>query len=124
MRDKRILEYINSAHVSPLLTSGEEVLYLKDGCVRLGMFEILPFIVCSKVKVQPNSTLLCFTDGVTEVENEADVPLPDSALEEVLTSKEFVNTSDVNDSVMKMLNDYRGKAQFHDDIALISCRFV
>lgn len=124
MRDKRILEYINAAHVAPLITHGNEVVYLKDGCVGLGMFEILPFIVCSKVKVEPMSTMLCFTDGVTELENEAEVPLPDDALAEVLLAEEFDSIGDVNDAVMKMLHSYRGKAEFHDDIALVSCRFI
>ena len=43
---------------------------LNEGSTGLGMFDILPFVNQGNVFIPPNAMLHCYTDGVTDVENE------------------------------------------------------
>ena len=66
----RKLKYINAGHNAPILTNGKNIKLLDEGTVGLGMFDELPFINTGSLYVDPNTTLVMYTDGVIELENE------------------------------------------------------
>lgn len=118
------LEYINAAHPPAILLQDDEAFWLVDGCVGLGMFEELPFINMGKVNVTPGATFVCYTDGLNELENSDGEAFEEDRLAEVLKSSGDRSVEDLNAQIMSALNDHRGKLDFHDDIALISCRLL
>ncbi len=67
----RELVYINCGHNPPLLENGtENIIELTDGSLGLGMLEEIPSISEGSVFIKPNSRLVCFTDGLVEIEND------------------------------------------------------
>ena len=66
----RVLKYINAGHNHPILTDGKTAKQLNKGCIGLGMFEELPSVEVEEIVLKPNDTLVCFTDGLVELENE------------------------------------------------------
>ena len=64
------LTYVNAAHNPPLLASGNTISELKIGCTGLGMFDEIGLIEEGILSISPDSTILCYTDGLVELENE------------------------------------------------------
>jgi len=117
------LEYINAAHPPPIMIENGYGLELRSGCVGLGMFEEIPSINVGKIKVKKDAILVCFTDGLSEVENVMGEQFNEKGLTEIVCSRSFSSMKDLNEVIIKELHDYKGQAPFEDDIALISCRF-
>ena len=119
----RKLSYINAGHNHPIFTNGKEVRYLMAGCTGLGMVDKIPAIEEAQLYVPANSIIMCYTDGLTEIENEQG---------ESFSMERFINTihrnydnkmSRLNDLVFDEVDNHRGNAPFFDDTALFSCRF-
>ncbi|MDG1146673.1 MAG: PP2C family protein-serine/threonine phosphatase, partial [Crocinitomicaceae bacterium] len=68
----RKLAYVNAGHNHPFITNGKEVANLDQGCIGLGMLDELPFINVGEKELEPNTTIVLYTDGVVELENEAE----------------------------------------------------
>jgi len=66
--DTRTLNYTNAGHLAPFFISSEGVQALDTGGTVIGMFEETPYTQ-GTVKVPPDSTLVAFSDGLTEPEN-------------------------------------------------------
>ena len=66
----RTLTYVNAAHNPPLIASGNSVSTLKIGCTGLGMFDEIDKIKEGIVNISPGTTIVCYTDGLTELEND------------------------------------------------------
>ena len=63
----RTLHYINAAHNPPLIINGNSVSLLQIGCTGLGMFEEIDKVKEGIISVYPNSSIICYTDGVVEL---------------------------------------------------------
>lgn len=66
----RKLKYVNASHHPPLLYNFEkgETSLLKEGCIGLGMLDEIPKITVGEITIKDNSKLLCYTDGLIELE--------------------------------------------------------
>lgn len=64
----RILTYTNAGHLSPFFVSDGRVQRLDEGGTVVGLFEDAPYSQ-GTLKVVPGSTLVAFSDGLTEPEN-------------------------------------------------------
>lgn len=66
----RKLKYVNASHHPPLLYNFEkgETTLLKEGCIGLGMLDEIPKITVGEITIEDNSKLLCYTDGLIELE--------------------------------------------------------
>ncbi|GAB4384510.1 MAG: hypothetical protein Kow0075_16530 [Salibacteraceae bacterium] len=120
----RTMHYINAAHPPAKVFDGNQCISLADGCVGLGMFETLPFIKIGKLKVPPKSVFTCYTDGLSELENEKGELFDDKQIEAILRSNPDMDMEEFNRLVFQALDRHRGSLDFQDDIALISCRFL
>jgi len=96
---------------------------LKLGTIGLGMFEELPKVVEGRVALEPDSILICFTDGLVETENVHKEEYGPERLEKVLLAFFKDGISVINDTIMQSLNDFKGEAPYNDDLAILSCRF-
>jgi len=119
----RDLHYVNAGHNHPILTDGVDAKLLGTGCTGLGMFEEIPAIREEFLTVKPNSTLVLFTDGLVELENDEGVAFDTDKLINLLHKNFNKGLSEFNDLVFSELEDFKGEKPFFDDTAILSCRF-
>ncbi|MDB0063135.1 SpoIIE family protein phosphatase [Crocinitomicaceae bacterium] len=119
----RSLKYINAGHNHPILTNGKKAKLLDKGTIGLGMMEELPFVNIGSEILLPNTTLVLYTDGVVELENQKDEQY---GLENVINHiHRFypLGMEDLNSFIFSKLDEYRGELDYVDDTAIFSCRF-
>ena len=119
----RVLKYINAAHNPPLLKNNKSIEQLNTGSTGLGMFESLPSINQGQIKVEKNSVLVCYTDGVVELENEKEEPFGTDKLKDLIVSNGEKQMKDMNKNISIALDSHKGTMPYADDIALFSVRF-
>lgn len=66
----RKLRYVNASHHPPILYNykTKETTQLKKGCIGLGMLDEIPMVLVGEVTIKDHSKLLCYTDGLVELE--------------------------------------------------------
>jgi sigma-B regulation protein RsbU (phosphoserine phosphatase) len=119
----RKLTYINAGHNAPFITNGKELISLDKGTVGLGMFEDLPFINVGKHQIEPNSTLIMYTDGVIELENSKNEFFEIEQLIKIVHQYYPLSMEDLNNLIFSKLDEWRGEKRFVDDTAIFCCRF-
>lgn len=64
------LRYVNASHHPPILYNykTKETTQLKKGCIGLGMLDEIPVITVGEVLIHEHSKLLCYTDGLVELD--------------------------------------------------------
>lgn len=118
----RKLKYINAGHNHPVLTNGKEVKFLSKGCTGIGMVDKIPAIEEEEVFVSPNSTIISYTDGLVEVENEFNEPYSLEMLANVIHRDYSLPMKELNESIYKSAVDHKGENPFLDDTAILSLR--
>ena len=119
----RKLQYVNAGHNHPFITNGKEVEDLDQGCIGLGMLDELPFINVGKKKLEPNTTIVLYTDGVVELENEAEAFFGTDRLIKLVHSYYPLKMEDMNNIIFSKLDEWKGPLPLVDDTAIFSCRF-
>lgn len=121
---EKILKYVNAGHNYPILTDGKETRLLNKGCIGLGMLEKIPSIEEEVIEIKPNTTLVCYTDGLVELEDETEEPFEVERLEKLILDNYHLNMSQLDDLVFRELDAFRKSKDYLDDTALLSCRFL
>lgn len=119
----RELEYVNAGHNQPFLTNGKSHQLLETGCVGLGMFDELPFLQVGKVTLGPNTTMVLYTDGVVELENEKHAHFELEQVIKIVQNFYRLSMDDMNTIIFSKLDEWRGPLKLVDDTAVFSCRF-
>jgi len=119
----RELKYVNAGHNHPILTNGRKVEMLDKGCIGLGMMDELPFINVGRLTLKPNTTMVLFTDGVVELENEAGDFFEIERLIKMVHSYYPLKMEDMNNLIFSKLDEWKGNLPLVDDTAIFSCRF-
>jgi sigma-B regulation protein RsbU (phosphoserine phosphatase) len=117
------LRYVNAGHNPPILMHNKELFLLENGCIGLGMLDEIPSIKEGNIKLQKDATIVCYTDGLTEVENENKKQFGLESIGELMISHRETSMADLNELIIKAMNEFRGTAPLVDDTALLSCRF-
>ena len=118
----RTLTYVNAAHNPPLLATGNSISTLKIGCTGLGMFEEIPKIKEGIVNIAPNTRIVCYTDGLVELENDKGDDFGIDSLKDLIKSNSELNMGDLNASIMGTIMNYKQNRPYIDDIALFSLK--
>lgn len=118
----RKMKYVNAGHNWPILINKKKEQYLNKGCIGLGMLEELPFLESEEIEILPNTTLLLFTDGVVELENENGEQFETDNLIKIAKSFHPLSMEDLNEIIFGKLDEWRGRKNYVDDTAILSCR--
>jgi phosphoserine phosphatase RsbU/P len=121
--ETRVLTSINAGHNPPLLKNGFTSSFLKKGCMGLGMVQEIPQISVEETTLQKGAVLLCFTDGLVEVENEQGQEYGEKGLEKLMSALNQESMADLNLKVKADFDRFRGGNAAHDDFAVLSARF-
>ena len=118
----RKLKYINAGHNQPVLLMGKEYLLLHDGCIGLGMLDELPNIKVGQIVLPPKSTLVLYTDGVVELENEDGDFFGIEGLIKNIQSFSSLKMEDMNNILFSKLDEWKGDLPYSDDTAILCCK--
>ncbi len=119
----RTLNYINAGHNPPILVSGVNSMQLRLGCTGLGMLDDIMNVKEGSVVLNRNDIVLCYTDGVVELEDEQGEEFGVKSLNDLLISFSSSGMAELNKRIVHELIDHKGSRPYVDDIALFSCRF-
>jgi len=117
------LVYVNAGHNPPFLFNREiGIQTLEEGCTVLGMFHPLPFLNEGFVTDLDNFTLVLYTDGLTETENEENEEYGSERIQEFLEKNQETDLRVLHKELLKELDDFKGSNDYRDDITLLTCR--
>ena len=117
------LYYVNAGHNPPLLIRDQQPLQLLElGTTILGAFEPLPFLKVGKVAWQQEFTFFAYTDGLTETFSETDEPYGLERVMEIVDEQKRESLEKINGTLLKRLNEFRGKNTYTDDITILSAQ--
>lgn len=119
----RKLSYVNAGHNHPFITNGKTVEDLQEGCIGLGMLDELPFINIGEKQLSPNTTIVLYTDGVVELENESEEFFGTDRLVKLVHNYYPLKMDDMNNLIFSKLDEWKGSLDLVDDTAIFSCRF-
>jgi sigma-B regulation protein RsbU (phosphoserine phosphatase) len=122
-RELNTVEYINAGHNPPMLVHHEQVYTLDKGTTGLGMFDELPFLNKGYVDFPNGSILFCYTDGITDMENDVGTTFGTELLTGLLVKHQSVLTMQhLHDEMVKSFDEFRGNTGFPDDVTFLSIR--
>ncbi|MCQ2973743.1 MAG: SpoIIE family protein phosphatase [Bacteroidales bacterium] len=117
------LRYVNAGHNSPVIYYKKtgKLEYLTAGCPGVGMLDEIPNVTEGKIVLDHECKLLCFTDGVVELEKEN---IPDYG--QKVVEKNVANSKSIKDTIsdiIKELDIQRSNTSLFDDITLLGVEF-
>ena len=117
--------YVRAGHELPLLwsNSGEsiEMPYGKGNF--LGVFN-QPMLEASYYELPKGSTLLLYSDGVTEARNEQGEFLEESGLNQAVLGLLNENAQTLCDRLVQVVHDFTGEQQQSDDITVLAVKVL
>ena len=115
--------YVNSGHNPPyLFNAAGEMEELTTGSTVLGVFDPLPFISEGFIPDLDGFTLFCYTDGLTETENEKGVEIGSDRIAEFFHENHQKNLTKIHQALLDEIDEFRGNMDFKDDITILSCK--
>jgi len=118
-----MLEYIKAGHPSPLLLRRGNVSELyTEGSFPVGLIAEADY-TSARLQLEPEDTLVLFSDGVTEAENSAHDLFEVSGLSNVLAGQKDVPVEQLQQSVFDAVRAFSKGADQSDDITLLVVRY-
>lgn len=118
----RTLHYINAGHTPPMLLINGDIIPLKNGCTVLGWLPELPFLEIGGVCLTDEATIFSYTDGLTDVRNDAGEDFSEAKLIDFLHKNASLGAKELNVQLLAHVEAFRGKQPFPDDITVLTCR--
>jgi len=115
------LVYTNAGHPPPVLIRRGRPLRLEINGMVVGAFPFASYEE-SSVRLESGDLLVCFTDGVTEPENEYGEMFGEERLIELLLKKADSESEEIVRSVTEAVRHWTGSADLQDDMTLLLAR--
>jgi phosphoserine phosphatase RsbU/P len=121
----RTLTYCNAGHERPLLMAcspeGRCVNELATGGLILGIVDEFPYVE-QDLRLEPGSTLLIYSDGLTDTVDQLDRPFGVEGVEKVLHRLHEPTAQQVLDALKEAVMGHARDAPAYDDLTLIVIR--
>lgn len=118
----RTLTYINAAHNPPILATKDSTSLLKTGCVGLGMFPKIENIEEGVITIAPDTTIVCYTDGLVELEDEKGEDFGIEGLKDVIENNPEKDMTALNNTIVNSFINFKQSKPYIDDITLFSLK--
>jgi sigma-B regulation protein RsbU (phosphoserine phosphatase) len=122
--DNNEFTYCNAGHNPPYLIHSDGLTVMEPTKnMALGVFENLPYFDI-KISISKGDKVFFFTDGVSESMNEVNEEFGESRIEKSLSELHNESVMDIVSNMTRILEDYKGKAEQHDDITMLSFELI
>lgn len=116
-----VLTYTNAGHPPPMLVRRGEVMRFQIHGVVVGAFPSSRYEE-SSIRLEPGDLLVCFTDGVTETENEYGEMFGEQRLIEVVLKHAAGEPDQIVTAVEEAVREWCGMTELQDDLTLMVAR--
>jgi len=117
------LEYINAGHPSPiLLRAGTAEEAFKEGSFPVGLVPEAEFSTTT-LQLQPNDTLVLYSDGVTEAMDPDEQLYGMHQLKALLMGKNELRLDQIQKTVLESVENFARGARQADDLTILLVRF-
>lgn len=113
-----LLTYTNAGHPPPILIRNGEVLRLETNGMVVGAFPFSEYQE-SRIDLVAGDLMVCFTDGITEPENEYGEMFGERGLIDVLLKNSWRNPADIIASVIASVHEWTNSPELQDDMTLL-----
>ncbi|MDX1702582.1 MAG: SpoIIE family protein phosphatase, partial [Melioribacteraceae bacterium] len=120
--DKKEIKYINAGHYPPILRTGDTITKLDKGCTVIGAFDVLPDIKEETIKLEGESLILCFTDGLADLRNIHNDFFDIEAMDTFVEENHILSADDFNEKLINKIDMFKGEQEYTDDIAILTCK--
>ncbi|HSP16824.1 MAG TPA: SpoIIE family protein phosphatase [Thermoanaerobaculia bacterium] len=112
-----VVDFANAGHVPPLVITKNGVQRLSVTDLVIGLFSQAQYRN-QVVKLEPGDSLVLFTDGVTEAENDKEEQLGLESVEVLLKDKHGVRAPELMEAIDAHVQAYAGDLPLSDDVTL------
>lgn len=120
--NRETLTYINSGHQPPLLIQNRNSKLLENGSTVLGVFDELPALSSETIKIQKNAKLICYTDGLTELEDKDGNQIEAEGIRKLLQNESSLER--LNDKLILKIKELENLSGLTDDITFLAAEFL
>ncbi len=117
------LTYTNAGHLPPIVVRDGKVLRLETNGIVVGAFPFAEYGE-SRIDLQPGDLLACFTDGLTEPENEYGEMFGEDRLADLLVRHSSSSLADLMDTVYAAVRQWSSSPEGRDDMTMLVARRV
>jgi sigma-B regulation protein RsbU (phosphoserine phosphatase) len=114
-----VIEYTNAGHVAPLLISGSGVAQLTTTDMVIGLFPAATYRT-QITRLLPGDSLVLFTDGVTEAEDENEEQLGMPCVASMLADKHGADALQLLESIDGRVRQHLGSVPANDDVTMLA----
>lgn len=118
----RQLAYVNCGHNPSILYNGGETTLLTEGCTILGMFDELPSVKVGTITIPPDSVIINYTDGVTDVQNAKGLNYSTDHMVHYLQRHPETDMPGLVRGVMNEIYLFKGEMEYVDDISILAMK--
>jgi sigma-B regulation protein RsbU (phosphoserine phosphatase) len=114
-----IVEFTNAGHVAPLVISRDGVQQLTKTDMVVGLFGFAKY-QNQQLTLAPGDSLVLFTDGVTEAENEVDEQLGLEPIAELVSTLHNTLAPAILETIEAKVQEFTGGAPAADDVTMLA----
>ncbi|MEO7142311.1 MAG: SpoIIE family protein phosphatase [Bryobacteraceae bacterium] len=116
-----VLTYTNAGHLPPILVHGGMASRLDVNGTVVGAFPASEYEE-SRVELERGDLLVCFTDGISEPENEYGEMFGEERLADLVTKNAHRRNDEILASVMEAVEQWTGGGEQQDDMTILLAR--
>jgi phosphoserine phosphatase RsbU/P len=116
-----VLTYTNAGHLPPILVRDGSAQMLEVNGMVVGAFPFAKYTE-SRIELKSGDLLACYTDGITEPENEYGEMFGEQRLIEVLLKNMHRKDEEMVEQVMHAVQQWTGSPELQDDMTLLLAR--
>ncbi|NWF83683.1 MAG: SpoIIE family protein phosphatase [Bryobacteraceae bacterium] len=115
------LSYTNAGHLPPMLIRGGEVISLDTNGMVVGAFPFATYDE-SSIRLEPGDLLVCYTDGITEPENEYGEMYGEERLKRLLLENCSKGAEEIAQLVVEDVRKWTSSPDLQDDMTMLISR--
>ncbi|HEX6176976.1 MAG TPA: SpoIIE family protein phosphatase, partial [Thermoanaerobaculia bacterium] len=115
------LEFVNAGHNPCYVVTGGKLEQLKSHGLPIGILAQSRYMT-QKRRFLKGSSVVLYSDGITEAENAAGEEFENERLEEILSGSESVPAAELRDRIARAVDSFVGAAPQKDDETLVIAR--
>ena len=119
--DSSVLTYTNAGHLPPILLRRGQAIRLDVNGMVVGAFPFAQYEQ-SQIELARGDLLVCFTDGITEPENEYGEMFGEERLIQVVARHADHPSDEIIDAAVAAVQEWTGSPELQDDMTVIVAR--